>query len=69
MEATPRQKDGQFQSVRVGFQQGRLAVLEVQDSFGQRSRLNFKQFEAKVNLPATRFQFTPPAGADVLRQP
>lgn len=69
VDATPRQKEGQFQSVRVGFQQGRLAVLEVLDSFGQRSRLNFKQFEAKVNLPVTRFQFTPPAGADVLKQP
>jgi len=69
VDATPRQKEGQFQSVRVGFQQGQLAVLEVLDSFGQRSRLNFKQFESKVNLPATRFQFTPPAGADVLKQP
>jgi outer membrane lipoprotein carrier protein len=70
VEALPRHKEGQFQSVRVGFtRQGQIAVLEILDSFGQRSRLEFAQFESKVALPATRFQFTPPAGADVLKQP
>jgi outer membrane lipoprotein carrier protein len=69
VDAQPRQKDGQFQSVKVGFKQGQLAALEILDSFGQRSRLSFAQFEPKVTLPASRFQFTPPAGADVLRQP
>lgn len=70
VEALPRHKDGQFQSVRVGFaKNGQLAALEILDSFGQRSRLDFAQFESKVALPATRFQFTPPAGADVLNQP
>lgn len=74
VEALPRHKDGQFQSVRVGFtkngpQKGQLAALEILDSFGQRSRLDFAQFESKVVFPTTRFQFTPPAGADVLNQP
>lgn len=72
VEALPRHKEGQFQSVRVGFSKGpngQLAVLEILDSFGQRSRLDFAQFESKVALPATRFQFTPPPGADVLNQP
>lgn len=71
VEALPRHKEGQFQSVRVGFNKanGQLAALEILDSFGQRSRLDFAQFESKVALPATRFQFTPPSGADVLNQP
>jgi outer membrane lipoprotein carrier protein len=69
VEALPRHKDGQFQSVRVGFKQGQLAVLDILDSFGQRSRLDFAQFESGVALAASRFQFTPPAGADVLKQP
>lgn len=71
VEALPRHKEGQFQSVRVGFNKanGQLTALEILDSFGQRSRLDFAQFESKVALPATRFQFTPPAGADVLKQP
>ncbi|RZI79623.1 MAG: outer membrane lipoprotein chaperone LolA [Rubrivivax sp.] len=70
VEATPRAKDGQFRSVRVGFSKaGVLAALVIEDGFGQRSRLDFAQFESRVALPATRFQFKPPAGADVLDQP
>jgi outer membrane lipoprotein carrier protein len=69
VDAQPRQKDGQFQSVKVGFKQGQLSALEILDSFGQRSRLSFGQLDTKVSLPASRFQFTPPAGADVLKQP
>lgn len=69
VEATPRQKEGQFQSVKVGFKGGTLAALEVLDSFGQKSRMDFTQFDTKAALPASRFVFTPPAGADVLQQP
>lgn len=68
VEALPRSKDGQFQSVKVGFKGNALAALEILDSFGQKSRLDFPQFDAKADLPASRFQFTPPAGADVLNQ-
>ena len=68
-EAVPRVKEGQFQSVRVGFTKGTLVALEVLDSFGQKSRLDFTRFDTKAALPPSRFQFTPPAGADVLKQP
>lgn len=69
VEALPRLKDGQFQSVKVGFKGGTLVALEVLDSFGQKSRLDFAQFDTKVTLSPSRFVFTPPAGADVLQQP
>lgn len=69
VEALPRHKEGQFQSVRVGFRSGQLTALEILDAFGQRSRLDFTQFDSKPTLAAGRFQFTPPAGADVLNQP
>lgn len=70
--ATPKAKDGQLQSVRVGFKPGdggsQLAVLEILDSFGQRSVLTFSKFEVNAALPADAFVFKPPAGADVIRQ-
>lgn len=69
VQAIPRQKDGGFQSVEVGFVQGRLAALDILDGFGQRTRLNFSKFETGVRLPADQFKFTPPAGVDVLNQP
>ena len=70
--ATPRAKEGQLQSVRVGFRPGEkssgLAALEILDSFGQRSVLSFSKVEVNPALPADTFRFTPPKGADVIRQ-
>jgi len=66
--ATPKAKDSALQSIRVGFQSGELASLEMVDSFGQRSSLRFTGFKANVALDASAFQFKPPQGADVIRQ-
>lgn len=66
--ATPKIKDSALQTVRVGFKAGELAVLEIVDSFGQKSSLRFSAFKANVALEASAFQFKPPAGADVIRQ-
>jgi outer membrane lipoprotein carrier protein len=66
--ATPKQKDGPFQSMRVGFRGKELAALEIVDSFGQRSMLQFSQFLANAPATAETFRFVPPAGADVIEQ-
>ena len=66
--ATPKAKDGPFQSMRVGFRGRELAVVEIVDSFGQRSMLHFSGFEANVALDEKRFRYAPPAGADVVEQ-
>jgi len=66
--ATPRAKEGAFQSMRVGFRGRELVAVEVTDSFGQRSRLDFTRFNANAPVAAERFRFVPPAGADVIEQ-
>ena len=63
----PKAKDGQLQSVRVGFKGGQLAALEIADSLGQRSVLTFNQWQDNAPMKAERFRFQPPAGADVIR--
>jgi len=68
VQGTPKAKDSQLQQVRVGFKQDQLAVLEILDSFGQRSVLSFVGFQPNAALDAGAFQFKPPAGADVVRQ-
>lgn len=68
VQATPRSRDGQLQSVRVGFKGTELAALEILDSFGQRSLLTFANLQTNVTLAQDAFQFKPPAGADVIRQ-
>jgi outer membrane lipoprotein carrier protein len=66
--ATPKAKDGPFQSMRVGFRGKELAAVEITDSFGQLSLLQFSQYQANTPIVAERFRFVPPAGADVIEQ-
>ena len=66
--ASPKTKDGQLKSVRVGFAGEQLAALDILDSFGQRSLIRFNGMQANAALPASTFQFKPPAGADVVKQ-
>ena len=66
--ATPKAKDGAFQSVRVGFKGKELAAVEIVDSFSQRSLLQFGKFVANPSLPEQTFKFTAPPGADVIEQ-
>lgn len=72
VQAVPKAKDGQLQNITVGFKTTdkgtELAVLEILDSFGQRSVMTFSQFEVNPALTAASFQFKPPAGADVSLQ-
>ena len=68
VQATPKTKDGQLQSISVGFKASELAVLEILDSFGQRSVMTFSQFEVNPALATVSFQFKPPVGADVSKQ-
>ena len=67
----PKSRDGQLQSIRVGLKPAaggaELGTLDILDSFGQRSVLTFSNFEVNAAMPASHFQFTPPKGADVLR--
>ena len=66
--ATPKQKDGPFQAMRIGFRGKELAAVEILDGFGQRSRLDFSQYAANVPIPEASFRFVPPKGADVIEQ-
>jgi outer membrane lipoprotein carrier protein len=68
VQATPKVKDGQLHSVKVGFRGNELAKLEILDSFGQRSVLTFTKMDLNVAVPPGRLQFKPPPGADVVKQ-
>jgi outer membrane lipoprotein carrier protein len=68
VQAIPKQADSGFQSLKVGFKGRDLAALEIVDGFGQNSRLDFSGLTLNPVLPAERFRFTLPAGADLLEQ-
>ena len=68
VEATPKVKDGQLRSVKVGFRGNELAALDILDGFGQRSVISFNKMEVNAGVSQEAFSFKPPANADVVKQ-
>ena len=66
--ASPKQAESTIQSLKLAFKAKELAAMEIVDGFGQRSRLDFSAVQANVAVPAERFQFKLPAGADLIEQ-
>ena len=72
VQATPVSKDATMQSMRLGLRAQaagvQLARLEMADAMGQRSVLVFDRIETNPSgLGPSGFQFSPPAGVEVLR--
>lgn len=67
LAARPLAKDGPLQVIKVGFKGDNLAALDILDSFGQRSLIQFGRFQANPGLKAGDFQFKAPPGATVSR--
>ncbi|GAB4214924.1 MAG: outer membrane lipoprotein chaperone LolA [Rhodoferax sp.] len=71
--ATPKAKDSSLQQLRLGFVPAKaqavpvLEVLALTDQLGQQSVVRFAGFRLNPSLPASTFQFSVPAGADVIR--
>jgi outer membrane lipoprotein carrier protein len=68
VQATPKNKEGQLHSMKVGFRGNELAALEILDSFGQRSMLTFNNMQVNAGVAPDVFNFKPPQGADVVKQ-
>lgn len=66
LEATPKDKEGSFEKVRLGFKGSQLAAMELADNFGQRTALRFTNLRRNPSLEPELFRFTPPKGIDVI---
>lgn len=66
LEATPKDKESAFESVRMGFSGMGLEVMELRDHFGQTTVIRFSGLERNPKLAPDVFRFTPPKGADVI---
>ena len=66
LEALPRDKEGNFEKIRMGFGFSGLEVMELLDSFGQTTVLRFMSLQRNPKLNPGLFRFSPPKGADVI---
>jgi outer membrane lipoprotein carrier protein len=66
LEALPRNKEGNFERIRMGFGSSGLQVMELVDNFGQTTVLRFTSLQSNPKLDSGLFRFSPPKGADVI---
>ena len=66
LEALPRDKEGNFERIRMGFGSSGLEVMELLDGFGQTTVLRFVSLKRNPKLDPGLFRFSPPKGADVI---
>lgn len=62
----PKNKDGGYEEIRIGFENGRIRILEMIDSFGQTTRIALRDATENVEINAGKFVFEPPPGTDVV---
>jgi len=67
LEAIPKTKDTSFERIRLGFGKTGLDAMELRDQFGQVTVIRFADIERNPKLAPDAFTFTPPKGADVIR--
>lgn len=66
VELLPKRKDGGFERLRLGFEQGKFRVIEMLDGLGHTTRYTLRNGEENVSIEPSRFQFIPPKGVDVV---
>ncbi|GMR08183.1 MAG: outer membrane lipoprotein chaperone LolA [Gammaproteobacteria bacterium] len=66
VELLPRAKDSTFQRMLLAFDKNNLEIMELEDSFGQTTRLQFSAIRRNINVANQVFQFTPPKGVDII---
>jgi len=62
----PKAEDVGFEDIRIGFEDGRLRVMELVDGLGQTTRITMTDGAENPAIPDARFRFTPPDGVDVI---
>jgi len=67
LRAKPRSADAGFSQVDIGMKNNQPARIELLDAFGQTTRVELSNLQPNPALPASTFQFTPPAGTDVVK--
>lgn len=66
VELLPKRKDSGFEKLRLGFEKGKLRIIEMLDGLGHTTRYTLRNGEENISIDPARFQFVPPKGVDVV---
>ena len=64
----PKTKDTLFDSLRLSFRGGKINDMQLIDSVGQRTNILFTGVKVNEPIPASKFKFDIPKGADVIQE-
>ena len=67
-ELTPKKDNTNFETVGLAFKGDELVAMEMQDNFGQTTRLEFNNVIKNPKLASNQFNFVAPKGVDVIGQ-
>ncbi len=65
-ELIPKSSDSGFEVLYIAMQDGVIAQMELKDSFGQLTRLDFDNVQLNQSVDMSRFKLEIPDGVDVL---
>jgi len=68
VQLTPKRPENDFKGVRIGFGKY-LERMDLEDNFGQVTRIHFTDFQRNPRLSPKLFHFVVPKGVDVVGQP
>ena len=64
----PKNEESGFNYILIGLEKGRLAGMELSDSFGQLTRIYLSEVKTNINIDPDVFEFTVPEGADIFEE-
>jgi outer membrane lipoprotein carrier protein len=65
IKLVPKSLDSTFKSVLIGLEKGTLSGMQLNDNFGQLTRIYFSSLKLNQAINPELFEFKAPAGADV----
>jgi len=69
MQLKPKRRDGGFDDIRIGFENGKIRILEMVDGFGNTTRVTLREGRENGRIDAAKFDFKAPKGVDVIGEP
>ncbi len=66
LELRARDPESQFERVLLGLDKDKIVMMAMEDAFGLRTEIRFKDIERNPTFEEELFHFTPPEGVDVI---
>ena len=68
IKLVPKSQDSTFKYVLIGLEKGVLSGMQLNDNFGQLTRIYFSNLKVNQNVNAGLFEFNAPKGVDVFSE-